>query len=90
MIVFKVFNVLSSPKPSFISFFILLLRVNTGHHTIIKQRVRLSHIHNINLDIRVFRWIVNPKIKPLSVSFSVKIILKKEVKFISAYLKNRK
>lgn len=75
MVIFIIFNIFTTPIPSFFTLFVLLLGVDTWHHSIIKKGVCFSHVYNIYFDIYIFWRTIDPKVKPLSITFGVDIIL---------------
>lgn len=88
MVVLEVSDVLAAPKPSLTAFFVLLHGKNAGHHSVIEQRVRFPHVYDIDFDIGILWRISYSKIEPLRISFCVEIVLKQEIVFIIAYLKD--
>ena len=77
--ILKVAYVSSSAMPPNLLIFSLLFTVNCNLHSVVKHRIALVVIHNVELDTVTSASILNSKIKPLSVSLCVNIILHQAV-----------
>lgn len=71
----KVLNFVTAPYPFFALLFLVFNRMEAREHAIVEEGVGFPEVDNIKLDIFIGRQVNHPKVKPLSITLGIDIIL---------------
>jgi hypothetical protein len=83
-VILKIPDILAVFMPAFVSGLRLFLRVDRHQHPIVKQRIGLRVIDNVELHCLLSLCIHYSEVEPLGVALSIDIILHDQVVFIFA------
>jgi len=79
--------VLAHPKPPLTVLLGTSFRHHNGLHAVVKERIRLEKVDNIEGNLHILRKIAYCKVKPLSIATGVYVVLQHQVVLCWRFLK---